>query len=271
MKQNLHTHTVFCDGKDTPEELITRAIELGFESLGFSKHSHMRPNYYAPDPGVDSLEEYCAEILSLKEKYKGRFEIFLGLEADMLYDGSLDGFDYLIGSVHYLGLRGHRVPFDRTAEHVKNLIKEFFGGDGLAFAKCYYEHLARLPEYGDYDIIGHFDLITKHADTVKFFDETSKEYYAAAFEAAAALKGKIPFFEVNTGAISRGYRKTPYPDPLILRELKRLGFGAVITSDCHDKRHLDCAYGDAVALLEAAGFREQYILTASGFAAVALE
>lgn len=271
MKQNLHTHTVFCDGKDTPEELITHAISLGFESLGFSKHSHMRPNYYVSDPGVDPIDEYRREILSLKEKYRGRFGIFLGLEADMLYDGSLDGFDYLIGSVHYLALRGSRVPFDRTAEHVKNLIKEFFGGDGMAFAKCYYEHLARLPEHGKYDIIGHFDLITKHADTVKFFDETSKQYYGAAFEAAAALKGKIPFFEVNTGAISRGYRKTPYPAIPILKELGRLGFGAVITSDCHDRRYLDTGYADAVTLLRECGFREQYLLTESGFTAAPLE
>ena len=64
MKQNLHTHTVFCDGRDTPEELITHAISLGFESLGFSKHSHMRPNYYVSDPGVDPIDEYRAEILS---------------------------------------------------------------------------------------------------------------------------------------------------------------------------------------------------------------
>ena len=270
MKQNLHTHTVFCDGKDTPEEMILAAIDLGFESLGFSKHSHMRPNYYAPDPGTDELPAYLKEIAALKEKYRGRFGVFLGMEVDMLYDGSLDGFDYLIGSVHYFGINGHRVPFDRSADHVKGLIHEFFGDDGMAFAKSYYEHMARLPERGKFDIIGHFDLVTKHADTVKFFDETSKEYLDAAFEAAAALRGRIPFFEVNTGAISRGYRKTPYPAIPILKELGRLGFGAVITTDCHDKRHLDCAYDDARELLLSCGFREQYHLTENGFTAVPL-
>ena len=85
-----------------------------------------------------------------------------------------------------------------------------------------------------------------------------------AIEAAEALAGKIPFFEVNTGAISRGYRTTPYPAPFLLKELHRLGYGAVISSDCHDKRALDCWYPEAAGLLLAHGFREIYVLTAPG-------
>lgn len=50
-------------------------------------------------------------------------------------------------------------------------------------------------------------------------------------EAAEELAGKIPFFEVNTGAIARGYRKNPYPSDFLLQELRRLGFGAVISSE----------------------------------------
>ncbi len=38
MKQNLHTHCRFCDGKDTIEDLVRTAIDKGFDSLGFSSH-----------------------------------------------------------------------------------------------------------------------------------------------------------------------------------------------------------------------------------------
>ena len=99
---------------------------------------------------------------------------------------------------------------------------------------------------------------------------TSKEYRSWAVEAAEAIAGKIPFFEVNTGAISRGYRTTPYPDPFIIKELKRLGFGAVITSDCHDRNHLDCWREEAKELLKACGFREHWVLKPSGWTAQAL-
>ena len=37
--------------------------------------------------------------------------------------------------------------------------------------------------------------------------------------ALTALAGRIPLFEVNTGAIARGYRTTPYPDPFLLGQL----------------------------------------------------
>ena len=35
MKQNLHTHSIFCDGKDTIEEMTLEAISKGFDILGF--------------------------------------------------------------------------------------------------------------------------------------------------------------------------------------------------------------------------------------------
>ena len=62
--------------------------------------------------------------------------------------------------------------------------------------------------------------------------------------------GKIPFFEVNTGAISRGYRSAPYPTVPIIKELKRLGFGVVITSDCHDRNYVDCHFNETAELLK---------------------
>ena len=39
--QNLHTHTTYCDGKDTPEEMVLEGLERGFHSIGFSIHSYV--------------------------------------------------------------------------------------------------------------------------------------------------------------------------------------------------------------------------------------
>lgn len=38
--KNFHTHTTYCDGKNTAEEMILAAINQGFTALGFSGHSH---------------------------------------------------------------------------------------------------------------------------------------------------------------------------------------------------------------------------------------
>lgn len=266
--QNLHTHTVYCDGNDTPEEMIVFAKAKGFESIGFSGHSYMDYSDYMR--GKDKTAEYIKDITALKEKYKGDFEIFLGLEVDMYSKIDPSLYEYLIGSVHYLKIGEEYVGFDRSAEVVQDVINRHFGGDGMAFARRYYEELALLPKYGNFDIIGHFDLISKNLDKICFFDEHSKEYLDAAFGAIEALKGKIPLFEVNTGAIARGYRKVPYPSPEIIKEFLRQGFGAVITSDCHNGEQLDCGFLDARELLLECGFKERYILTSSGFAPVSL-
>ncbi|MBQ7974646.1 MAG: hypothetical protein IJ300_03045 [Clostridia bacterium] len=56
IKQNLHTHSLYCDGKNTLEELTEAAIERGFSSIGFSGHC------YTP---FDS--SYCMSIENTKK------------------------------------------------------------------------------------------------------------------------------------------------------------------------------------------------------------
>lgn len=268
-KQNLHTHTAYCDGLDTPEEIISEALNRNFTSIGFSGHSYM---HYSPEHSmsISGTEEYRAEINQLKEKYRNQIEIFCGLEVDMYSEIDLSGYDYLIGSVHYLLCEGKYIGFDRSQKEVKHVIDTHFGGNGIEYAKEYYKTLSLLPQYGNFDIVGHFDLITKHCDNFDFFDQNSDEYKKSVTDAAEALAGKVPFFEVNTGAIARGYRKTPYPSEFTLGVLKDLGFKAVITSDCHNKQMLDLGFSDAERLLKKCGFNEKYILTKNGFEPVEL-
>ena len=262
--QNLHTHSSYCDGLDTPERMLMRAQEKGFQSIGFSGHSYM---YYAPSHSMTLVgtELYKQQIAYLKQKFAGQMDVFCGLEFDIFSQIDMTGYDYMIGSVHYLKLGDKIVGFDRSAVLAKEVIDWYFKGDGLAYAKAYYKTLATLPEYGKFDIIGHYDLITKHQEKNPLFDTTCKEYRFAAIEAAEALQGKIPCFEVNTGAISRGFRTSPYPDKFIIKEMKRLGYGVVITSDCHDANFVDCHFAQSRELLRECGYTEQQVLTKDGF------
>lgn len=267
--QNLHTHSTFCDGVDTPEQMVNIAISKGFSGIGFSGHSYM---YYSKGHcmSLEGTEQYKAEVLRLKQKYSGQIDVFLGLEFDMYSEIDLSGYEYLIGDVHYLKIGSEYVGFDRKAEVVKSVIEDYFDGDGMKFALRYYEEFSKLPQYGNFDIIGHYDLITKNIDIMPLFDAHCDEYYKAAFEAMDALRGKIPFFEINTGAIARGYRTTPYPSIPLLRKFREMGFGAVITSDCHDGKYLDMAFEDCRKMLIECGFNERYILTNKGFCSVAV-
>lgn len=269
-KQNLHTHTTYVDGKDTPEQMLLAAIGQGFDSIGFSEHSHLPYSVYTSRFTPERMACYREEIRALKQKYAGVIDVFCGLEYDSFSDFDTAPYDYVIGSVHYLDCTTDVKTFDVGLGDTLAYIEQYFAGDAFAFAKKYYETLARLPERGKFDIIGHFDLLTKNNEKGKFLDTASKAYLDLGFEAIHALKGKIPLFEVNTGAIARGYRTSPYPQMEFLRELKECGFGAVISSDCHDKNLLNVYFEEAGELLAAAGFTSRWILTDNGFREVGI-
>ena len=268
-KQNLHVHSVYCDGKDTPEEMIAAAMAAGFDSLGFSIHSYMS----CSKSGFLSLEKqasYNVEIERLKEKYRGTFPIYRGVEFDVYADSPWQGYDYTIASVHYLHTSEGLVSFDVGLERTLAYVDKYFEGDGMKFAKAYYEALAGAADHGKFDIIGHFDLVTKNNELHRFIDTDAKEYKSYFADAVRALRGKIPFFELNTGAIARGYRSTPYPAPDILKLLRENGFGATISSDCHNKQYVDFGYDMAAELLRASGFSSKFVLTDHGFEEVGL-
>ena len=166
-KQNLHTHTIFCDGKDTPEEMVQAAITKGFHSLGFSMHA------YVPCSGIGSLERletYKREILRLKALYADKIKIYLGLEYDIFASHGAEGYEYTIASVHCLRHNGEAFDFDGGLPKTRQVIENYFGGDSVAFARRYYETVASIPDHGKFDILGHFDLITKNNETGNFLD-----------------------------------------------------------------------------------------------------
>ena len=93
-------HTTYGDGKDTPEELVLAAMEQGFDSIGFSEHSYMPFSRSPKKMTLADMACYQAEIRQLKVKYKGKIDIFCGLELEFYSDIPTEGFDYIIGSVH---------------------------------------------------------------------------------------------------------------------------------------------------------------------------
>ena len=271
--QNLHTHTVYGDGKNTAEEMVQGAIRSGCAALGFSEHSPFPP--VGTHDGYSLLPEraadYRAEVLRLREQYRGQLEIFLGLEQDI--DSLLpeEQYDYLIGSVHNLRASGDIwLPVDASAELFAQYAKEYYGGDCLSMVEAYYQLEAEVVDKTRCQIVGHFDLITKFNESGRLFSEDDPRYRNAALEALTALLEHDVIFEINTGAISRGYRTTPYPAPFLLKAIREKGGRICITSDTHSAQTITCAFPQAAELAMSCGFQETWILTVGGFQPVSL-
>lgn len=266
--QNLHQHSTFCDGNDTPEEIVLEAIKKGFCGIGFSSHCYMTYADYCMTR--ESELEYKKTVNALKPKYADQIDVFLGLEFDPAYQGKPQGYDYLIGSMHGLRFDGVDYEFDGDPVDYQGMIDNHFGGDGLAYAREYYRQLGQLPDFAPIDIIGHFDICAKHNQAEHYFDTDCKAYRDAALGAVEALAGRVKLFEVNTGTMARGYRNIPYPQDFIIKELRNKGFGVVITSDCHYKEKMDFCFDEATELLKHCGYKEKFILTKDGFIPVPL-
>lgn len=232
---DLHIHTTYCDGNNSPEEVVSEAIKSNLDCIGFSAHSYtFFDDSYCMKKADYSA--YKAEIEFLKKKYAGRIKILCGIEQDLYSDMPTSGFDYVIGSVHYVKKDDIYIPIDENADILKDAAKKYYGGDIVLLAADYFETVSKFE--GNIDIIGHFDLISKFNENECLFSERDERYVSAYRRAIDALVNLNVPFEVNTGAISRGYRKTAYPSADQLKYIKEKGGKVILSSDSHSKNTL---------------------------------
>ncbi len=259
IKSNYHTHTVFCDGSNTHEELVLSAIDKGFSILGFSGHSPLGDTDWSMKEEV--LPEYKRIVNSLKEEYKDKIEILCGLEQDYFSTNSTEGYDYIIGSVHCLETDEGYLPLDDSADILISGIEKHFGGDSLSLAEKYYETVSKLYDKTGCQIIGHLDLITKFDETHHIFDTENPRYISAVSKAIEQLAKKGVLFEVNTGAMARGLKTSPYPAKNLLSFIKDAGADVILSSDCHDLKYLDLYFEESIKLLKECDFTRLAYLT----------
>ncbi len=229
---DLHVHTIFSDGNNTPEEMVLAAIDRGMEVIGFSDHSYTDFDESFCIPKA-KLEEYRAVVGGLKKKYEDKITILCGIEQDFFSTAPTGCYDYTIGSVHYVKTGDVYIPVDNTAQHLLDGAKQCFDGDLYSLLEEYFRTVGCFAERKDISIVGHFDVVSKFNENDQLFDSKDPRYVAAWQEAAQRLiTAGIPF-EINTGAIARGYRTAPYPAAPMARFIRSHGGSFLLSSDSH--------------------------------------
>ena len=234
---DLHTHTNFCDAKDSPEEMVLSAIEKGLDTIGILAHAYVEfdVEYCIPE---ERQAEFITEISRLKEKYKDKIKVLCGIEVDYYTTSLIEGYDYKLGSLHYFKIGDKYYSLDISIPGFIDMVEKEFGGDYLAVCEEYYRLLADVPRKTKCDIIAHIDLITKFNEKNKLFDTSHPRYVKAYKDAVDKLVTYGLPFEINTGAISRGYRTSPYPAPEVFDYIKKKGGRFIISSDSHSKENI---------------------------------
>lgn len=181
------------------------------------------------------------------------------MEEDAFCYTNRDDFDFIIGSCHYFNINGKFFAIDSSYEYFKKCLNAF-NGNTLQLAEGYYSKFCDYILKRKPDIIGHFDLITKFDQMdASIFLEDKKYNQIAEKYLRVALKSDC-IFEVNTGAISRGYRTTPYPDINLLHILKSENGKLILSSDSHSSDTLDFAFKETREFLKDIGFQYVYTL-----------
>ncbi|MBP3771456.1 MAG: histidinol-phosphatase [Treponema sp.] len=273
IKSNLHTHSTFCDGKDSLEQNVVTAIEKGIKVLGFSSHS-MYPFHTEANMRPERFPDYCAEIHRLQKEYGDRITIRLAFEADFIPGISLPSHeryadfapDYLIGSVHFIFQRAGIFAVDDTPEIWADGAKRYYKGDMKTLISDYFELEKEMLALCDFELLAHPDLVRKFNEKYPLFNEDDGWYKDLLKDMAKAIARYGKATEINTGAISRKWLTKPYPSLYFLSLLREAGVPLAITADAHAAENLDCAFDEARVLAKKAGYTEIiYDINKAGF------
>jgi histidinol-phosphatase (PHP family) len=240
-----HTHTALCKhGEGTVDDYVRRALALGLDEIGASEHIPMPDRF--DEVHRMTLEQYTSryapEVSEAAERYKGTIAVRRGIEADF-YAGTEpwvrdfideNDFDYVIGSVHFLGEWG----FDNPV-----FLHRYEERDIDATYEQYFDTVARSAKSGLFDIIAHCDLVKKfgHRPT-----KSMRDPIQAMME---AIKKENLAIEINTSGLRKPVRE-PYPGPEILAVARQLQVPITLGSDAHTPNEVGAEFDVAAALLE---------------------
>lgn len=277
---NFHSHSDFCDGSGKPEDYIKEAIEQGFSAYGFSSHA---PISFEKDWTLaeEDLPLYLEEIARLKDIYSKDIEIYTGLEID--YIEGLSGptsekflklpLDYCIGSVHMIksAVKDKYLAIDGPESHLKELMEESYHGSFEKLSNRYYELVREMIGKGQFQILGHLDLVKKRNRGDVYFSEEKMWYKDQVMETLETLAGTGIFLEINTGGISRGAIDSIYPSPWILKEAKRKNIPIMLNSDSHVPDHISFYYSESLEIAKDCGYRELHTISKGEWISYPLE
>jgi len=229
-----------------PEAYARRAVERGIEEIGFSDHCPMPPTY-DPDWRMAPSEypRYVEMVRRCQKAFPG-LSIKLGLEADY-HPGTEEfvrevigayPFDYVIGSIHYLGDWGFDNP---------DLAHRFDGKDLHGIYTQYYDLVGQLARTRMFDILGHPDVIKKFGHRPqKDYEPLERRALEAVAEAGMAL-------DVNTSGLRRPAKEI-YPSLRILKAARAMGIDITFGSDAHEPALVGESFALAVGQAREAGY-----------------
>lgn len=254
MKFDFHTHHDRCGhAKGTIQDYIEAAIREGLQLIGISDHS---PYFGSEEdrafPGIamakSEFPHYVREVLELKEAYKGRIEVLLGVESDF-FPESIDvyrdvykqyPFDYIIGSVHVT---------DGVSIFNKKRWEGLSKKQKIKDKETYYEQISQSARSGMFDILGHIDAMKGFYPAFSMIETNAIDH---TLEIIADSDVAI---EINTSGNTKDCGGW-YPSDEILERALYYHVKVTFGSDAHVTDRVGDEWDQVVQRLKEIGYKE---------------
>jgi histidinol-phosphatase (PHP family) len=232
---------------ENADRYLAAAEEHGIGELGVSEHVYrfrealeIWRHPFWNQQARDDLDSYCAFVRSTPLK--------LGIEADFIA-GAEDRianlidprpFDYVVGSVHFLG--------DSAVDHEGYDIWEE-EGDPDAVWRRYFETLAEAARCGLFDILAHPDLVKVWGRGRPAPERDPRSYYEPAIEAIAESGVAV---ELSTAGLRKPVGEL-YPSRAFAEMCVEAGAEFALSSDAHAPDQVGYGYDQALEFLRRIG------------------
>jgi histidinol-phosphatase (PHP family) len=265
MWANFHTHSTYCDGKNSLSDIVEAAKSVPLLSLGFSSHAPLpfERGWAMKPPDFDS---YLSEIEKMRA-VTNTVDVYAGLEVDYvpgkvgpsLYSSRLD---YTIGSIHFVDSFDDGDPWeiDNTNMVFMDGLQRIFKGNVRDAIARYFELTREMILKDPPTVIGHIDKIKIQNIDNTLFREEDSWYKKQINDTIEVLKKTECIVEVNTRGIYQKKSLTTYPSPWIIDLLSTSGIPVTISSDAHHPKDLTAGFADAALLLKTCGYNNIHVL-----------
>lgn len=236
---NFHSHTQFCDGRASMEDMVKAAVECGMRHWGFSPHSPI-PFPSSCNMIKEDVALYLSEVERLRMLYGDSIRLYASMEIDYIGDDwgpATEYFknlplDYRIGSVHFIPTKdGDMIDVDGKFESFKKKMHDYFHDDIRYVVDTFYNQSERMIQAGGFDIIGHFDKIGHNASCYSPGIEDEAWYRSRVSDLIDLIIEKNVVVEINTKAWGSASRV--FPKECNLKRLSESGVCVIVNSDAH--------------------------------------
>lgn len=251
LRQDYHVHSELSpDSESTLDEICQQGIRMGFEEVALTDHYELIEGV---TPRGSCRKEYLQisreKILKCRERWEGKIRLIFGIELGQ-YHKQPEAAKHILGTNPYDFVLAslHRV------NHMDLSLYNYKHTDGNLLREQYFKELYEIAKKGDYDCLGHLDLIKRYA-SFQGVRLRAEDCRCQVEEILRCVVERGKGIEVNTSGISTVLSE-PLPSLEILKWYRGLG-GEIITtgSDAHRIGDIGKNFAQAAEILKAAGFR----------------